>query len=121
MSNALFAVTFDCADAAKLAGFWAEVLERRVDDGATDGFAAIGMQDSPDHHRPAWIFVKVPEGKTAKNRMHCDLITADLRGEVKRLVSAGATRQFEHEAGDARWVTLLDPEGNEFDVLAGQA
>jgi hypothetical protein len=118
MSNSLFAVTFDCTDAGKLAGFWAEALERPIDDGASDGFATIGTQDSSDG-RLNWFFVKVPEGKTAKNRMHCDLIAADLQGEVKRLVAAGATRHSEHEFGDARWVTLLDPEGNEFDVLAG--
>lgn len=51
--------------------------------------------------------------------MHCDLIAADLQGEVKRLVNAGATKQTEHAAGEIRWVTLLDPEGNEFDVVAG--
>ena len=118
MSSALYAVTFDCVDAAKLASFWAEVLERSVDDGASDAFAAIGLQDPPEG-RPHWMFIKVPEGKTAKNRMHCDLIATDLQGEVMRLVNAGATKQTEHEAGEVRWVTLLDPEGNEFDVVAG--
>ena len=101
-------------------GFCAEVFERPVDDGATEGFAAIGLQDPPDR-RPHWMFVNVPEGKTAKNRVHCDLIAADLQGEVKRLVNAGATMRFEHEAGDVRWVTVSDPEGNEFDVIAEHA
>jgi hypothetical protein len=120
VSTTLHAVTFDCADAAKLACFWAEVLERPVDDGATGEFAAIGLQDQPDR-LPHWIFTKVPEGKTSKNRVHCDLIAADLQREVQRLVDAGATKRFEHEAGDIKWVTLLDPEGNEFDVVAGEA
>jgi hypothetical protein len=120
MSSTLYAVTFDCSDAAKLASFWAVVLGRQVDDGASEGFAAIGLQDPPKH-RPHWMFIQVPEGKTAKNRMHCDLIAGNLQSEVKRLVDAGATEHSEHEMGNARWVTLLEPEGNEFDVVADQA
>jgi hypothetical protein len=30
-------------------------------------------------------------------------------------------QRSEHEMGDVRWVTPLDPEGNEFDVVADQA
>jgi hypothetical protein len=117
MSVSLYAVTMDCADAAELAGFWAEALGRPVDDGATGDFAAIGLADPPER-RPHWMFVKVPEGKAAKNRVHCDLIAADLPGEVKRLAALGATKIAEHEDGEARWITLLDPEGNEFDIVA---
>jgi len=68
MSTTLYAVTFDCTHAAELARFWAEVLERPVDDGANDESASIGLQDPPGR-RPRWMFLKVPEGKTAKNRV----------------------------------------------------
>ncbi|MDA8316087.1 MAG: VOC family protein [Actinomycetota bacterium] len=117
MSVNLYAVTFDCADAAKLAGFWSAVLGRVVDDGATEDFAAIGPQDTPGR-RPLLMFVHVPEAKAAKNRFHPDLIADDLEGEVGRLVDLGAVRKADFEEGGARWATLCDPEGNEFDVVA---
>ena len=63
------------------------------------------------------MFVKVPEGKVAKNRFHPDLIAADLEAEVSRLVSAGAVRKAAFDKNGARWVTLADPEGNEFDLV----
>jgi predicted enzyme related to lactoylglutathione lyase len=119
MTTTLYAVTFDCGDAAALAGFWAGVLGRSVDDGATPEFASIGLE-SPASSRPHWMFVQVPEGKTAKNRMHTDLIidVADLAAETERLLGLGAVKLAEHEDGGTRWVTLADPEGNEFDVMA---
>jgi len=60
----------------------------------------------------------VPEGKTVKNRVHFDLITADFDRELDRLVRLGATKLHEIDAG-AHWVTLADPEGNEFDLIKG--
>ena len=79
MSVNLFAVTFDCADAAGLATFWSGVLERPVEDGATAEMASIAPKDagSPHDRGPHWYFMQVPEGKTAKNRLHPDLTTPD--------------------------------------------
>jgi hypothetical protein len=114
MSVTLHAMTFDCADAAGLAGFWSQVLDRPVDEGATTEQATL----APGEHGPHWSFIQVPEGKIAKNRVHPDLTAADLPGEVERLTKLGASTQAEHDEGGYRWVTLLDPEGNEFDVLA---
>lgn len=117
MTVSLYGLAFDCADAAELAGFWAAVLSRSVDEGATSDFAAIGMH-APDGGS-AWLFQKVPEGKTAKNRVHPDFATADLDAEVGRIVSLGAGKHAEYEEGGTRWWTLTDPEGNEFDVASG--
>jgi hypothetical protein len=117
MTNRLFAVTFDCADAAELGMFWAQVRGQELDPGASEAFASIGLPDS-GRTEPRWCFVQVPEGKSAKNRMHPDLITADLAAEVERLIGLGASRKADVEAGGTRWTTLLDPEGNEFDVIA---
>ena len=117
MSNRLFAVTFDCANAAELGGFWGQTLGQELDPDAGKEFASIGMQDS-GRTEPRWFFAQVPEGKTAKNRMHPDLITADLEAEVARLIGLGASRKADVEMGSTRWTTLLDPEGNEFDVIA---
>ena len=74
------------------------------------------------------LFIPVPEGKTAKNRVHLDVRTAsDLRGEERmtaleaecaRLVALGATRmkRFEPESsfGEIGFIVMQDPEGNEF-------
>jgi hypothetical protein len=53
--------------------------------------------------------------------MHPDLITGDLQAEVERLIGLGASRKADVEMGSMRWTTLLDPEGNEFDVIAETA
>jgi predicted enzyme related to lactoylglutathione lyase len=120
MTATFYALTMDCSDAAKLATFWSGVLGRPVDDGATEEFAAIGMADHAGR-QPFWMFVKVPENKTAKNRFHPDLVTADLDAEVKRVVDLGAVAKDTFEENDARWTTLIDPEGNEFDLVAEPA
>jgi predicted enzyme related to lactoylglutathione lyase len=117
MTARICAVTMDCSDATKLAAFWSAVLDRPVDEGATEDFAAIGMANPPAD-QPFWLFNKVPEGKTSKNRFHPDLITADLETEVKRLVSLGATEHNTFDEDGTRWTTLTDPEGNEFDLVA---
>src|SRR6204780_3565448 len=92
MTNRLFAVTFDCADAAAVGGFWARALGQELDPGAGREFASIGLRDS-GRTEPRWCFAQVPEGKTAKNRMHPDPITADLEAEVGRLIGLGASRK----------------------------
>ena len=120
MTSRLFAVTFDCADAAELGAFWAQALGRELDPGADPAFASIGLQD-PGRTDPRWYFAQVPEGKTAKNRMHPDLIAGDLEAEVERLTGLGASFKADVEMGSVRWTTLLDPEGNEFDVIAEPA
>jgi hypothetical protein len=120
MTSRLFAVTFDCADAAGLGGFWARALGQELDPGAGKAFASIGLHD-PGRAGPAWCFAQVPEGKSAKNRMHPDLIAEDLEAEVERLTGLGASRKADVDMGGMRWITLLDPEGNEFDVIAEPA
>lgn len=113
----LYAVTFDCADAQRVAEFWAAALDRKVDDGASEGFASIGMGEAPAA-RPHWMFIQVPEPKRSKNRVHVDLISKERDEEVARLVSLGATRIGDFDEDGARWTTLADPEGNEFDLVA---
>jgi predicted enzyme related to lactoylglutathione lyase len=64
-----------------------------------------------------WLFIKVPEGKTAKNRLHIDFGTADREAEVARLLTFGAQRIGDHDEWGAVWTTLADVEGNEFCVV----
>jgi hypothetical protein len=67
----------------------------------------------------AVLFLKVPEAKRAKNRLHLCLEPQQPRDlEVARLTALGATVYEDHREDDGRgWVVLYDPEGNEFCVL----
>ena len=114
MTVSLAHVTFDCHDAAVVSTFWSAALGRPVDDGASPGFASIGM--ASESEAPKWLFIQVPEGKTAKNRMHLDLSADDRDAEVARLLSLGAAKIDEHDEYGTRWIVLADPEGNEFCV-----
>ena len=105
-------LTFDCSDAEKLAGFWSQALGRPLGDGASPEYAVIGGT-------PGWMFLQVPEAKAAKNRVHPDLSTPDLPAEVERLTGLGATHLADHTEDGTTWATLADPEGNEFDLVAG--
>ena len=62
-----------------------------------------------------------PRGQVGEEPEHPDLITADLEAEVGRLIGLGASRKADVTMGGMRWATLLDPEGNEFDVIAEAA
>jgi hypothetical protein len=64
------------------------------------------------------LFQTVPEPKTVKNRVHLDLHVGDERrdAEVERLTALGASRLWDGQQGPQRWVTMADPEGNEFCV-----
>lgn len=118
MSNSLFAVAVDCADAAALARFWAEVLGQQVADGATSERAVL-LAGGGDVSGPCFVFNKVPEAKVVKNRLHLDLISDTFDAETERLLSLGAHRLGDLEAGKSRWTTFADIEGNEFDLIAG--
>ena len=112
MSLTFAAITFDCADAEKLAAFWSALLDRKVDDGASGDFASIGWGGS----EPAWFFQRVPEGRAAKNRVHPDLMSSDRNADVERALGLGARRLGDFEEAGVKWTTLADPEGNEFDI-----
>jgi len=118
MAARLVALCFDATDPRRLAGFWAEALGREVVGGATEGYAEITI-DAASVSVPRLLFHQVPEGKTVKNRLHLDLIAADWDAEIGRLADLGATRIRDVEVGGARWTTLADPEGNEFDLVRG--
>jgi glyoxalase superfamily protein len=115
MSITVWAVGYDAADAGTLAQFWSEVLRRPVREGATPEFAAVDVAEGA----PLLSFHRVPEGKTVKNRMHPDLVSTEFDADVTRLLGVGATRVNEVRQGSAHWITFADPEGNEFDLIAG--
>lgn len=126
-----FQVTFDAASPRTLGTFWCEVLGY-VEEPPPPGFAtwdealdAFGVDRSdpdrayaivdPDGVGPRLFFLKVPEAKTAKNRVHLDVRIgdADLRVRAHELVALGATLVGEYDEPEGHWITLLDPEGNE--------
>jgi len=136
-------ITFDCADPAGLAAFWAEALGYHLQD-PPEGFEsweqaleAIGVPPEsrndasavldPDGSRPRLFFQRVPERKQVKNRVHLDVRAAPglegdarmaaLEAEAERLVSLGATRLQRYEPAPplgAGHIVMADPEGNEF-------
>ncbi len=104
-------ITFDADDPRRLAAFWSEATGRTVAQ-SEPYFAML----NPDDTGARMLFLKVPEGKTAKNRVHLDFHATDREAEITRLVSLGATRHdTRHEFG-VEWTVLTDPEGNEFCV-----
>ena len=117
MSIWVLGLSFDTHDAAKLANFWAETLHRAVNDGATQDFASIAA-DTDARLGAVLMFHKVPEGKTVKNHLHIDLQAADIVAEADRLTSLGAQQIRSLAENNNRWISLRDPEGNEFDLVA---
>ena len=138
-------LVFDTADPDRQAHFWAEALGYQLQP-PPEGFESWeaflrsqGIADErwneasaitdPEGKGPRIFFQKVPEGKTAKNRLHLDINASGGRGvaladrkprvdaEVRRLKSLGATDQRGAIEKDGEyWVRMNDPEGNEFCV-----
>lgn len=135
-------VVFDAADPPKLAAFWGEAIGY-VEEDPPDGFDSweawaaandLPREDwdryasrvDPDGAGPRLFFQRVPEPKTAKNRVHLDLDVSGGRSvpiedrrrrvadAVERAVAAGATRVKDYDEAGQHWVVLQDPEGNEF-------
>lgn len=116
MTANLLAISYDCTSATKTAEFWSRLLNRPVDDGASEDFATIGMTAlSPS---TIWMFHKVPEGKTAKNRVHVDLSSPSAEETVALALELGARHIGDFDEGGFRWTSLADPEGNEFDIVS---
>ena len=124
MASKFTELAIDCADPDVLARFWCSVLDYEVQD-EDDGLVAIGPATIPEGKNhlgpvpPMLTFAHVPEGKTVKNRLHLDVNPTDRSQdeEIVRLIGLGATVVNDNRP-EFGWVTLADPEGNEFDVLA---
>jgi len=107
----------DTADPARIASFWQSALGWRRTFEEEDQVVLEPPEGSQeDGIVPDLLFLKVPEGKVVKNRLHLDLRPADQAAEVARLEALGA-RRVDIGQGEVGWVTLADPDGNEFDVL----
>jgi hypothetical protein len=138
-----FQVAFDCHDPHALADWWADALgwevqpisKEFIEQMIAEGYASeddttthrghlvwkTGAAIKHPHSRddtPRVLFQQVPENKTTKNRVHLDIRVGDEDVEtiVRRLREAGATHLHDGQQGPHTWVTLADPEGNEFCV-----
>ena len=139
-------VVFDCANPDRLARFWAEALRYKLQDPPEgfetwEAFlASIGIPEEewndasgivdPEGKGPRIYFQRMDTPKPTKNRLHLDLNASGGRkvpsaerrkridAEVQRILGLGlgATKHHADEDGDSYFVTMLDPEGNEFDV-----
>jgi len=111
------AIVVDCSEPASLARWWAELLGWRVTYEDDDEVAIEPPAGSPeDGVSPDLLFLKVPDQKRDKVRLHIDLRPQDQAAEVARAEALGATRA-DIGQGEPTWVVLADPEGNEFCIL----
>jgi predicted enzyme related to lactoylglutathione lyase len=111
VSSFIHNITLDCRDAKRAATFWAAVTGWPASNAYEDEYA-VGPGDDG---RIKLYFVPVPEPKTVKNRMHLDIIPSDRTQdeEIARLTGLGATMVSDNRP-EFGWVTMADPEGNEF-------
>ena len=129
MTSFVSHTTIDCHDAYALSEWWKSVL------GYTDlpgdpnepGHTECVIIDPAGGERPhRLLFIEVPDAELPAKRVHLDLRPSDRTrsDEVARLLDHGAAlvadRVGIHGEGTG-WVTLADPEGNQFCVLRSEA
>lgn len=126
----------DARDAHTIADFWIQALGYELEDNTafvedmvTKGIAPEGATFRRPDGVLSWkgfeairgggrriLFHTVPEEKTIKNRWHIDINVGKerLHAEAQRLIAFGASQLREVEDPSGHWITLQDPEGNEF-------
>jgi Glyoxalase-like domain len=123
-------MVIDCRRPASIARFWAAALDdyevAPYDDAELDRLRGMGISDPEDDPSvlveagqgtvPRLFFQLVPELKGGKNRMHLDLTADDADAEAERLTALGATVLARYPG----WITLADPEGNEFCIMRSE-
>jgi Glyoxalase-like domain len=126
-----YSTVIDSTDPRALADWWAAALGWQKVYEADDEVVIVPAHVTDELIRstpweqvgPGLVFVRVPEGKAAKNRLHLDLAphTSDDRdAEIARLKAMGATEVDVGQGPDVRWTVLADPQGNEFCVLSSR-
>jgi hypothetical protein len=126
-----YTTVIDCHDVAAQGRWWAETLGWWILYEADDqmvllpAHATIEVIEATPFEQvpPGLVFVRVPEEKTIKNRLHLDLaphVSDDRDAEIARLLERGATLADVGQPADAGFRVLRDPEGNEFCVLSAR-
>jgi predicted enzyme related to lactoylglutathione lyase len=106
-------IVLDALDVERVATFWAQALHYRLVDTVEQYAVLVPMEGAVGS---VFLVQGVPEAKSTKNRMHLDLHVSDPQAEAERLVALGATQHGTGSLGDIAWITMRDPEGNEFDI-----
>lgn len=123
MSLRIRHITFDCAEPYLLARFWSDLLgyrENPRDPNLRDAQEALILDPQGT---AGLLFIRVPEPKAAKNRVHFDVwpdaadggaqLTRDQA--LQRALELGARLVDDRREPDGTgWIVLADPEGNEF-------
>jgi len=127
MSLRIRTITLDCADPYRMVSFWSQAIGYAEDPlNPNTPEDPEGLLVAPDGSANV-LFVRVPEAKRLKNRVHLDLVPPDSSPEardaaVERLLALGATVIDDLRRPDrSGWVVLADPEGNEFCLERGVA
>jgi len=113
-------ITVDVHNPKLVADFWAAALDWQITHADDEGVVIELLDGTPDVGRiPEILFLKVPDEKIVKNRLHFDLRPLDQGAEVSRLEALGAKRVEIGQSNEpeATWIVMADPEGNEFCVL----
>ena len=106
--------TIDATDPDRLAAFWGAILGTGVGE-TSDAGRFVFLREANGH---VLGFQRVPESKSVKDRVHLDIRVEDLREATDTVaVLGGSWDGNELSLDDARWRTLHDPEGNEFDIF----
>jgi predicted enzyme related to lactoylglutathione lyase len=121
MTSRISHTSFDAVNAYAQSVFWSQVLDFAEDpeDPNEPGHEEC-LITSRDRSQLV-LFITVPDGKTVKNRAHLDLRPVDCtrEQEVERILALGASQLADHRRPDGSgWITLADPEGNEFCILS---
>ena len=110
-------LVIDAAEPATLARWWIQVLDWPI---SYEDETGDEVEITPPVGGTPWLFVRVPDAKSTKNRLHVDVRPPDgssQAAELERLLALGATRVDVGQGPDVTWHVLADPEGNEFCLL----
>ncbi|MCP3975254.1 MAG: VOC family protein [bacterium] len=111
-------MNIDSVDPVSLGRWWANLLGWRITFENPDQVVLEPPAGSPeDGISPDMLFLRVPETKHVKNRLHIDLRPDDQVLEIARAEAIGARRVDVGQSDAVSWVVMADPEGNEFCVL----
>jgi catechol 2,3-dioxygenase-like lactoylglutathione lyase family enzyme len=111
-------ICVDSTHPSRTADFWEAALGwRRTADEPDEVVLEPPAGSAEDGVAPDILFLRVPEDKSVKNRLHIDLRPDDQEAEVARLEQLGARRIDVGQGAESTWVVLADPDGNEFCVV----
>ncbi|MFZ3415420.1 VOC family protein [Arthrobacter sp. 3Tela_A] len=119
MSSRFASLALDALDVDAQTRFWTQALGYRVAEEFDGGISLAPANGVPG---PPIDIIPVPDKKTAKLRLHMDLVPhgCTQEEEVERLLALGAVRADVGQGSNVDWVVLADPEGNEFCILSAR-